>query len=111
MLLPFPWTRHHGAGTALKQLDFAAGIELLPVAFEQQRLVVEGVALTRRARHEQLNHALGSRRMIEALALIRAQKLRQGQSAQPSAIAPKKISTIHSSVHKYKLIQVHQHPA
>ena len=59
VLPPFPGAGHHRAGLALEQLDLAARIELLAVPLDQRRLVVERVALAGRARHEELNDALG----------------------------------------------------
>ena len=55
----------HGAGTALKQFDFLAGIERLAIAFDQFGLIVERVALAGRAGHEELDDSPGLRRMMQ----------------------------------------------
>ena len=88
-------------GLLWKQLDFAAGIELLAVALDQLRLVVEGVALAGGAGHEELHDALGFRRMMQANGCIGeqsrfAQQLGEGDSAETAAVLPEKISAVHS---------------
>ena len=57
VLLPLPRAGHADAGVALKQLDLFARIERLARSCDQRWLVVERVALTGRARHEQLHDA------------------------------------------------------
>src|SRR2546429_1106907 len=63
---PIPRTLHYRAGSALKQLHFAAGIELLSAAFDQFGFVIERVALAGRAGHKQLDHAFGVRPVMQA---------------------------------------------
>ena len=54
------------ARRALEQFDFAARIELLAVAFDEFGLVVEGIDLASRTRHEELHDALGPGHMVNA---------------------------------------------
>ena len=56
-LPPLPGALHARAGVALKQFDLLARIKRLAVAANQLRLVIERVALARRARHKQLHDA------------------------------------------------------
>jgi hypothetical protein len=106
VLLPIPRALHHFAGIALEQLDLAAGIELLPTALDQPRLVVERVALTGRAGHEQLHDAARLRAMMQAAVEFRArfgrvgeqtllpEQMHHGDAAQAAAEAPQKLAAI-----------------
>src|SRR5215831_7061705 len=66
VLLPAPGTLHASSGFALEQFDFLARVERLAVAFDEIGLVVEQVALTGGAGHEQLHDAFGLGLVMEA---------------------------------------------
>ena len=116
VLLPLPGALHHAPGRALEQLDLAAGVELLAVLLDQQRLVVERVALAGRARHEQLRRpaspcagwcsppfhsgrgrAQAPRRSRQQA--LRAEQVRQGDAAEAAAGSPEEFGerSIHGS--------------
>ena len=100
----------HGAGDALEQLDLAAGIELLAVALDQLRLVVEGIDLAGGAGHEELHDALGlgavvqpaipvrlapQGRLVRGEETILAEQVGQGDASEPAAGMPEEVSAIH----------------
>src|SRR4051812_43790258 len=86
ILLPFPRAFHDRARRTLEQLDLAAGIEFLAVLLDQQRLVVECVALAGRAGHEKLDDALSLGRMMQA-ALFGLQ-VSESDAAEPATVSP-----------------------
>ena len=66
VLLPCPGALHDRPRRALEQLDLAAGVELLAVPLDQLRLVIEGIDLAGRPRHEQLDDPLGLGPAVQA---------------------------------------------
>jgi len=63
--LELPGTGKGGPRGALKEFDGFARIPILAVFLFEQRLVVEGVDMTRRSRHEKLHDSLRFRRMVQ----------------------------------------------
>ena len=82
MLGPIPRARHHGPGAALEELNLSSGVERLPAALDQERLVVEHVALACSPGHKELDDPSGLGRMVQAFAL----------TAGCSRIAPEQVS-------------------
>ena len=76
VLPPAPGALHDMAGIGLKQLDAAAGIERLPVAANQLRLVVECIALARGTGHEELDDTLRLGAMVQAAVEVLASRER-----------------------------------
>jgi hypothetical protein len=63
--LPLPRRRERLARGRLEQLDLLARVPRLAVIADEPGLVVERVALAGRPGHEQLDHPLGPRRVVE----------------------------------------------
>ena len=86
------------AGGGLEQLHLLAGVPGLAVALDQQRLVIEHVALAGRAGHEELDHALGpgtrsgAGERLLSKGLFAAEELGQGDAAEPAARAPEQLA-------------------
>src|SRR5262249_1236880 len=101
--LPAPRALHARARNALEQFDLAGGVELLAIALDELRLVVEGIDLAGGTGHEELHHALGPGRMVQAAVELRiggggreqpvaAEELRKGEGAEAVAGLPEKIA-------------------
>src|SRR5206468_976946 len=109
---PAPRALHDRAGRTLEQFDAAARVELLAVAPDQQRFVVEGVALAGGAGHEQLHDALRPGAVMQAAAQFGArlrrllteqavldEQVRQRDATQAAAALPQERTAIRQGVH------------
>jgi hypothetical protein len=85
MLLPIPGALHDGAGIALKEFDFAAGIELLAVTLDEFGFVIKRVALAGGTGHEELHDALGLGGMMHAWLCAKQAFLAQKMSKSDAA--------------------------
>jgi hypothetical protein len=73
---PFPGAGHDRTRLALKQLDLAAGIEFLAGSPDDVRFIIECVALTGRARHEELYDPRGTGAVMQAAVPVGSRSLR-----------------------------------
>ncbi len=102
-LLPGPRARHDRSRVTLEQFHLLARIPLLTGLLNQQRLVVEAIALRRSPGKKDLHHTLRPR--LGSLCAL--QHLRQRDAAQPPAVSPQKVASSHiPSIHEKKLIRV-----
>src|SRR5207247_4545243 len=94
-LLEFKGAAHHVAGGAGRRFDAhaVAGIELLPVAPDQLRLVIEGVALTYAAVHEELDDALHLRRVVGPA----GRRVRRGRVSSKKSLLTEEVSQCHAA--------------
>ena len=86
----------------LKSLHRLAEITRLPVPLHEFRLKVEKIEMAGRARHEELHHAFGFRRMMQRSAenagrdsreqLLATEQRGQRDATKPAATLPKKIA-------------------
>jgi len=83
----------------LKRLHVLTKIALLAMMPNERRLEIKRIQMTRRSAHEQLNHPLRPRRMMQratehtiGLQRLSPQHRRQRQPAQAAARLPKKIT-------------------
>src|SRR5882672_169785 len=106
VLFPVPGTFHAGPRFALEKFDLAARVEFLSVAFEQLRLVIEGIALAGGAGHEKLHHATGAGAVMQTAVELGArpglvgeqsvttEQMRESNAAEAAAKTPEELTAI-----------------